>query len=484
MPDSRHDTCALLWASLAVASALLSSSSLADDVILIGGGYTPLRSEAQIEANVIWAQETLRQQGLAVETWFTDGNASGADVVTVEHTEGSPTEPLARVFGDRYLERLRYREHQVQNVTGSTDADELLPTLQTRLADSDDDVLLVYNGHGSESSGQPADVSISLWNDSSISAREMHELLADSDTSFRYIFTQCFSGGFHRLAYEDADQGLALSEPPRCGFTAESAYRLAEGCSASLAIGDYRDYSTYFFAALSGRDRAGKYILNDPDLNEDGIISPREAHLFTLEEAHSADLSRSSSEDYLEAWQPWYLRWLPRQPQLPDNEYARLYRNIATRLGIELDNNTAKQLKLDIRTLQARLHELTLTRTSLRQRERELQDLMIQSLMRQYPALLGPYTAGFAELVNSGTIFDIANSIAATPDYTDLVAMQSSDDALDTQLLETERELVQRMKLLRMRRLAHLVDQLARHGSQLSQDRYAALLSCEERPLQ
>lgn len=455
-----------------------------DDVILIGGGYDPSSSQVQIEANVIWAQQVMTELGLNTSTWFSDGEAPQADVVLgSEFATSSPLEPIARVFGDRHRDRLQYRNHQVSDVIGGTEVSGLLPALQDRLTQQQEPVFLMYNGHGSPTPDTEAGVSINLWDRTTLSARDLHDLVTSSTNPMRWVFTQCFSGGFHRLAYENVDDGLTLTEPPRCGFTAESAYNVAEGCSASLTTDDYRDYSTYFLAALSGRERNGDFVLNELDLNGDGLNSPREAHLFTLEQADSTDLSRATSEDYLEAWQPWFLRWLPLRPQLPDNEYSRVYRNIASRLQISLTTDTPKQLRLDIRELQAQVHDLQLRRQSLQQEERALQQILIQDLTGRYPALLGPYTAQYVELVNSGEILEIADAIAGRPDYTDLVIAQDADDALDEKLLSVERAITQRLKMLRMRRLAHLVDQLDRHGSDSSKRDYASLVSCEERPL-
>ena len=87
----------------------------------------------------------------------------------------------------------------------------------------------------------------------------------------RFVFTQCYAGAFARLA--------PGPDGNRCGFLAESEDREAEGCAAGVDAGDYRDYTTYFFAALSGRTRLGGLLPVNPDLDGDGQVSLYEAHL-------------------------------------------------------------------------------------------------------------------------------------------------------------------------------------------------------------
>ncbi len=247
-------------------------------------------------------QGILEDENVPTATFFTDADETGADVhyqLPLDQTT-KIHEPLTRVFGDWVLHARRYRENDVANVSGSTRRDELIPALYDVInATADTDLLFVYNGHGSESLTTPDQVTLNLWDNTTLSANELHGIVQARTAPFRYVFTQCYSGGFHRLAYENPSAGLVLREAPRCGFTAESAYRLAEGCSASIETDDYRDYTTYFFAALSGNERDGNIISRNPDTNDDGMTTLREAHLFTLEEAYSTDLSRSTSEDTL-----------------------------------------------------------------------------------------------------------------------------------------------------------------------------------------
>lgn len=454
--------------------------------ILIGGGYDLHSSQGQIELNVKWVQGILEKRGLNLQTYFTDGDESGPDVhyLIAPDAAGSVMEPLARVFGDWHLESTRYRENQVSGVAGSTRRDELEPKLRDILADpASDDLLLVYNGHGSQSFSTADQVTINLWDNSTLSASELHALLRERRGAFRFVFTQCYSGGFHRLAFADPAEGLALATSPRCGFTAESAYRLAEGCSASIETDDYRDYTTYFFSALSGFERNGEIISHDPDLDGNGEITLREAHLFTLEEAFSTDLSRSTSEEYLTEWQPWYLRWLPASKSLPNNDYSRVFRNLASRYDIVLDKDSLKRIRQKLTRSEGQLTTLIEQQQLLQETILDLQYGIQSELIRAWPELMGPYSGAYLSMAIDGELPALSASIEAHPAYQKLLAAQTRSSALELEALDAERQATQYQKMLHLRHLALLQQQLATYGSAQERTDYQSLVACESVPL-
>lgn len=470
----------------AVPLLVLSFFAAADQAIIIGGGSNIDSSQGQIELNVKWVQDVLVNSKLDVTTFYTDGNSDTPDVhyQIVNDGDSNSLSPIARVFGDVAREITRYRNHTVPGVVSSTERSQMEPVLDVLLGQQNTEpTLLVYNGHGDQSSSTPDQVSLRLWNDSSITANELHKLLNSNPTPFRFVFTQCYSGGFHRVAYKNPSKGIELAEGQRCGFTAESAYRLAEGCSSSVETEDYRDYTTFFFAAVSGYDRDGEIIDKDPDINQDQQVSMREAHLFTLEKAFSTDLSRSTSEDYLTAWEPWYLKWLPGSSYLPNNEYARLFRDVAAKYDIPLKNGATKSIralqKLHTDTIAQITHDQSRTIDQLDKVKSDIQSLAIA----RWPDLAGPYTRGFAALAGSDELTDIGQWLETVPDYPSVVELEQQLRNLDVQLLESERMVTQMLKLMRLRRIANLKQWLYDYGTDKEIAAYESLLECEEQPL-
>lgn len=487
----------LISPSVALLGFLFLPASVAhtDQAILIGGGYNINGSQGQIELNVKWVQDVLKQANLPVTTFFTDGDDPAPDVhYQIRNTDNEDAsainelavqlEPVARLFGDQRLNNQRYRNHTVENVKGSTKADLLTESLEEIISSSPDDpTLIIYNGHGKQSQSTVDKVTLELWNETQLTANELHAILDKSNAQSRFVFTQCYSGGFHRLAYANPESGLELSSPTRCGFTAESAYRLAEGCSAGINTDDYRDYTTYFFAALNGYDRQGEILGENTDPNNDGVISMREAHFYTLENAHSTDMSRSTSEDFLNKWQPWYLKWASAKNGVPNNEYARLYRSLANKHDIQLNKNAAKSIRSKLDMYQKTTDSLVSKRLELREDIYNVQEKLIQRALTKWPVLVSPYTAQFQSMAASGQLVNIATWLSEQPNYQTLVDLQIEDENIDIALLDVERNITQMQKLFHFRKLAHLKKQLYLYGDQSQISSYEKLVTCESAPL-
>lgn len=473
---------------LAIASALtILSASAKEQAILLGGGYMLGGSQGQIELNLKWVQEIIQARNIEPRVFYTDGDDPNPDVFIQQPVAENQQnlQPLARIFAQQFQNGISYRNHEVSGVEFSTQRDTFLPAFKNALQSykSDDSLLFVYNGHGSPSEGAADEVALKLWNDTRLPAHEFQQSLdyLDSAVPFHYVFTQCYSGGFHRLIYKDSKAGHELAEPQRCGFTAESAWRQSEGCSASIDMGDYRDYTTFFFAALNGKDRLGRSLLADPDKNADGKTDLREAHLYTLEHAHSTDLSRSSSEDYLEQWRPWYLKWLPLGGDMPDNEYASLANAVAADNGISGDD-PAGQSRSRLVQLRKETESLQREQDQARHNAEQLRGELLQKVIALWPQLTTPYTLAYKNLL----LYDadeVQGWIVSQETYPLLHDLQDSDSEYDRRLLDAERHIAQLEKILRFRRLAFLQAWIYEYGSGEDIAAYEKLLSCESSTL-
>ncbi len=476
-------------------SLLSTKASQADQAILIGGGYNANSSQGQIELNVKWVQSVLKKADIPVTTFFTDGDDPGFDV----HYLNPPSQdkelnaldklaeqldPVARLFNNRVANQRRYRSHTIEDVQDGTESDTLAKALEDILTSKPDEPnLIVFNGHGNQSKTSMDKVTMELWNDTWMTAADLHSILNRSEASNRFIFTQCYSGGFHRLAYKNPEHGLELSDTTRCGFTAESAYRLAEGCSASIDTDDYRDYTTYFFAALDGYDRNGNLLPFDTDTNRDGAVSLREAHFYTLENAHSTDLPRSTSEDYLATWQPWYLKWITEKPTLQNNEYAKIFRVLAGRHDIPLSENPVKAIREKMQSYLEIDEDLKAQQSDIQSTLAEVHLELIYAAQAKWPALADPYTAMFQTMLASGEIVQVANWLREQPDYQKLVELQTQDDNIVQSLLDNERNLTQMHKMLHFRNIAKLKRQIYEYGTPEQISDYEKLVACEDKPL-
>ena len=469
----------------------VSSAHALDHVWIVGGGPNPGHSQAQIEFNVNWVIQVLNNTAGArqLHVYYTDGSTGGRDVVLWQPPRESKDslQPLARVFGEQGPNGERFYASKILHVQGGTEASALKERLTQEFSElkPGDRALLIYNGHGLRDRNDPAGNTLRLWNDTRLSVREMDQVMShiDPGVPVRFIFTQCYSGGFARLMRPQAQDTLSLGEANRCGFFAESEDRESEGCSASINVGDYRDYSTYFFAALQGRTRTGEDIGINPDRNRDNIVSLSEAHLFALSQAHNADLPRSTSEVFLERWQPWYLRWVDTGAE-PENVYGSLAREVAKKNGLpESGPALIQELKTRRQALGRKMLELEKEEETLSQEIKLLQQEIKKEIGLRWPEALSPYTLNFIQFLKKD--LDAAqNFILSQTRYPELVTKQDRQARLRyDEISNLDRDITQLDKILRLRKQARLQSQFERHATEQERTWYQRLLSCEGQPL-
>jgi hypothetical protein len=83
-----------------------------------------------------------------------------------------------------------------------------------------------------------------------------------------------------------------------CGFFATTKDRVAAGCTPELNEANYRDFTSYFFAALSGRSRLGEKVA-PPDYNKDGKVGMDEAFCYSILTSPSIDVPVATSDVFL-----------------------------------------------------------------------------------------------------------------------------------------------------------------------------------------
>jgi hypothetical protein len=463
-------------------SVVLAMPALAEtEVWLLGGGNALDASQEQIEANVRWLEELLLANGLDVRTYFALGEHPGVDVAYRQAGETHPGgDPWSQVFGDADRAAVRYRRHDLRAVRGSMYKDELVESLMRDFAQlsPDDELLLVYNGHGGLVASDTRDNYLKLWGDERLTVSELDALLdaAPRDTTARFVMAQCYAGGFHALIYDDPREAEGFSGK-RCGFMAESDVRQAEGCGLDLDQDEFRDYTTYFFAALNGASRFGEPLpLAAVDRDRDGAVSYREAHFHALVTAHSTDLSRSTSEQFLEDWSPWYLRW-DSLADNPGSVYWQLASDVAMRNGwrpVSEDLNRARG------QFRAALTDTEQQRIDGRRRLGTLRAGLRADMTARWPAL--------ADAESSTALGEDWSAVAAAVEsdtrYGELERERRSLSRLGEQLREQKRTLTQTEKVYRLRHLARLERALQTYGSAEARERYGRLVECESGSLE
>jgi hypothetical protein len=161
------------------------------------------------------------------------------------------------------------------------------------------------------------------------------------------VMVQCYSGSFANLIYEGGNPKKPVAPQNRCGFFATVKSLPSVGCTPEVDEADYQDYSSSFFAGLSGIDRVGK-VVEWADYDKDGRVSYREAHSFAKIDEQASDLPISTSESWLERQiNPVQTKQILREPlrkwlDRARPEQAYVVENLAKRLNMNLEQSFVK----------------------------------------------------------------------------------------------------------------------------------------------
>jgi len=294
--------------SLFVCSLISVPVSAEDHLLTIGGGYSPSGNQASLERNVLFFQRLLKEQDmnrLRHDIYFADGTSTGADLQVMDRPSVPKANRLmAEFFGSEENLGLTYRNHQVPQVQGETSPNNIrgwFTRTGKKLKDGDR-VLIYVTAHGNRSSNRrnEHDTTIATWNNKSIKMTELVKMLDQLPDSVEVIavMVQCHAGGFARFMFNGGDPDRGLSRQRRIGFFATVHDRPAAGCTPEIDEASYVEYSSFFWAALGGRDRSGQAIPM-PDYDQDGVVSFEEAHAYVILTADTIDLPVKTSGEFL-----------------------------------------------------------------------------------------------------------------------------------------------------------------------------------------
>jgi hypothetical protein len=264
------------------------STASPQDFLVFGGGPSPASNEIALEKNILYFQRTLKALNYPPEqatVFFANGNNGQATV--------------------RYLDpqqNQQFKPPQIPYLQGASTPVNLKRSLQklTQPRSPGGPIFFYFTGHGHLNQNNPDNNGLYLWGNLQVSVQQLGQMLdrLPPQKPFVTMMSQCYAGSFANLIYKAGDpkQGVALQT--RCGFFATIKTETSVGCTPEVNEADYRDYSSSFYAGLSGRDRVGNAV-SSADYNRNGWISFAEAHAFAKIDEKTTDLPISTSEVWL-----------------------------------------------------------------------------------------------------------------------------------------------------------------------------------------
>jgi hypothetical protein len=250
---------------------------------VFGGGGAASYNEIALEKNVLYFQRTLKKMGFSIPPIFFANGTTGEKTV-------------------RYIDadREKFKSPNIPNLQGASTYDNLRPWMREAGKQSSP-IFFYFTGHGVLNESNHNNNQLMLWKNEALSVQDFTQLLDQLPQNLPFVtmMSQCYSGSFANLIYKAGDPNRGVALQTRCGFFATIKTQPSVGCTPEVNEADYRDYSSSFFAGLSGRDRTGKSVAS-ADYNKDGRVSYAEAHAFAKVDEQTTDLPISTSEAWLQ----------------------------------------------------------------------------------------------------------------------------------------------------------------------------------------
>lgn len=274
--------------------------------LIISGGPDFEYNQYAIESNARYV-EGLTDKSSWRRVYFADGAPNSR---TISAYENSPAfrakRALAWILDEQLPEdKIVAQASTLKNIDGASTKPSVTRVFREFVSPTPDERgFLYFTGHGNAggTNFRPDydDTTFALWNNGNISAREVGRAVQNwpAKNPLFIVMVQCHSGGFANLIFQDGDPKKPLVDRDIAGFFSSTGQRPAAGCTSEVNERDYQDFTTHFFAALSGVSRDGRKV-SGADYDRNGAVSGSEAFAWANLNDLSIDVPVTTSDAYL-----------------------------------------------------------------------------------------------------------------------------------------------------------------------------------------
>ncbi len=449
------------------------------DALIIGGGPRPEDNQASIESNVRYVNALL-PAGASRKVLFADGSLERATVRFLNGGDESAGAQVLDLLLTNPEETVGPTTYRPPNLAGMLDGparkrDVAQAFSELREQATTRPVFLYFTGHGSPDHANGDNNRFDLWGGDNLSVRELSAEIAKlpAEQPVTLVMVQCFSGSFANVVFEGGDPNAPPVDRQLVGFFATVKDRVAAGCTPEINEAEYHDFTSYFFAALSGRDRGGKKVLG-ADYDGDGRVGMNEAFLYALVSDPSIDVPMTTSDVFLR-------RFVPVRNDLELFKATRFsdvvawsdtgQRLVLERLSTELGLSGEDRLSVAYHRMVSKDGFANIESTpewhSAQQQFDRLHKVGRQWLGQRFPNLEGPTRLRAAAALQNATFSE--QLLQADDRLESLRELQDQRDVVNAHLL----------RLLRLSKSIILAHRLQAEGSVSVKERYQRLIEME-----
>jgi len=460
-------------------------------VLIVGGGPDLHNNQVAIESNVRYVGRLLPQDTPRI-TLFADGNPNNATVLYDETAELPPGEKVFGLlmsgssFGDGSTGKYRKPKlgTHLDGASKKAEIQKAFGQLATGAEDAHRPIMLYFTGHGSRGSDLENN-QYDLWGGKDgLTVRELSKEIArlPEDTPVTIVMVQCFSGAFGNLLFENGDpQGETLKRD-FAGFYATVKERVAAGCTSAVNEVDYHDFTTYFFAALTGRDRIGRRVTG-ADYNGDGRVGMDEAYCYTLLHDDSIDVPVCTTDVFLRRFVPLKDAELFQTPYASVLSWATPAQRAALEgLSATLGKHGEDRLTTSYQKMVQEMNGTPAWRTTFREANRRFDTLRQEgrrTLTGRWPDLRRPGTEEYNQ-AHKDAVAQLAREAEAGK-WKDLLDASDAVDRADQEGEAQEIAASRNLRYVRLGKSVIIAHWLKDHGTPELKARYSQLVIAEGR---
>ncbi len=282
--------------------------------VLVGGGPVPSLNQAAIESNIRYLGHLLPSTA-NVTTLYANGNPS-SQIVLAEPSQTKHDKAVLlyeSIRNDVIVDPspVMRTPHLPRGINGAATSSTLLTVLQSlgdkyRAGRVNGPLLLYFTGHGGPGGPNFSNNFFAMWRPSpplavTDLARDLRSI--PKSVPVYVVMVQCYSGGFANLLLKGGSAAGQVTSRPIAGFFASTRRTEAAGCTAAVDEKNYPDFTSYFFAALTGRNRVGQQVTG-ADYRKDGKITLAEAYDYAIANDPTIDIPTCTSDLFLRQFVP------------------------------------------------------------------------------------------------------------------------------------------------------------------------------------
>ncbi len=295
-------------------SVVNTSSESAPQVVIVGGGPVPGLNQAAIESNVRYLGHLLPATA-NLTTLFANGNPTSKVVLAIpaqtlqdKAVQLYETIHNAVIIDPTPVMRAPMLPRGINGPATSSSLQSVLLKLGNnyRSGSAKGPLLLYFTGHGGPGGPNFSNNIFAMWRPSP--PLSVTDLAGDLQSIPRsvpvyVVMVQCFSGGFANLLLRGGAAAGHFTSRPIAGFFASTRRTEAAGCTAAIDEANYPDFTSYFFAALTGRNRLGQRVTG-ADYRKDGKVTLAEAYDYAIANDPTIDIPTCTSDLFLRQFVP------------------------------------------------------------------------------------------------------------------------------------------------------------------------------------